>query len=239
MFTIIKAQQRGQSRHDWLNSKHTFSFANYYNESANGFSDLLVINEDIVTPNHGFSTHPHSDMEIFTYVISGALTHQDSMGNSSIIQTGDIQLMSAGTGIKHSEFNASDEQNVHFLQIWIVPNQLRLQPSYQQKHIDAEQKRNQWCLLLSPSAEQQSLKIHQNVKIYSATLHDDNKLSFTANPNRYIYIHIVTGSLLLNGQPIQTGDGIKITQPQLLEFTQGNNAEILLFDLIAHDFNYR
>lgn len=239
MFRIRKAQDRGFADLGWLNSAHTFSFANYHHPDENGFSDLLVINEDRVTPAMGFGMHSHQDMEIFSYVLSGELAHKDSMGTGAIIQAGDVQIMSAGTGIDHSEFNHSDHHAVHFLQIWIVPCQKNLTPRYQQKHISHADKLNQWRLILSPDAQDQSLQIQQDCFVYANVLDGTQDMSFTVQDNRYAYVHVITGSLKINGKTVHAGDGVKIVQAQNLDFSDAEHAEILLFDLRAHDMAYR
>ncbi len=239
MFTIRKSQDRGLSQNQWLHSQHTFSFAHYYDEKEMGFSDLLVINDDQVAAAQGFGTHPHQNMEILTYVLSGQLAHQDSMGNGAIISAGDVQIMSAGTGVRHSEYNHSQTDAVHFLQIWIVPNENNLTPSYQQKHFDAASKMGQWRLLLSPTAQDGSLQVHQDAYVYAAKLDNQDTLTFDVTPERYAYLHVVSGQLNINGQQLKTGDGIKVQQAQTLALQDAQDAEVLLFNLRKHSLNYR
>lgn len=231
MNTLLKSQDRGFADRGWLQSHHSFSFADYYNPEQVGFSDLLVINDDHVVPSKGFGRHPHQDMEIFSYVLDGALEHRDSMGHGSVIQAGDVQLMSAGTGVTHSEFNASDRTEVHFLQIWIVPATQGLEPSYQQKSIATHDKRGRLPLLVSPDGAQASLRIHQDVRIYAGLFDGDEQASLSFDVPRYLYVHLARGSLKVNGQPLQAGDGLRIRHPKQVAFEAGTQAEVLVFDL--------
>lgn len=235
MINIRKADDRGHANHGWLNSWHTFSFANYFNPQEVGFSDLLVINDDTVAPGRGFGAHPHDNMEIFSYVLEGALGHQDSMGNGSVITPGDIQLMSAGTGIVHSEMNGSQQDPVHFLQIWIKPNVQQKAPNYQQIHVSPAEKRGTLRLIMSPDAAQGSLAIRQDAKIYAGLFDQDEEITFTADPQRYYYLHVASGSIELNGIAFNAGDGARIREESSLHFANGHNAEILLFDLRPQD----
>lgn len=231
MIQIRRANERGHAHHGWLNSWHTFSFSNYFDPEQIGFSDLLVINDDTVAPGRGFGAHPHDNMEIFSYVLKGHLSHQDSMGNGSTIQPGDIQLMSAGTGVVHSEMNGSKEQPVHFLQIWVMPNVKQKAPNYQQIHIDNSEKRGQLRLIISPNGEQGSLTIRQDTKIYAGLFDQDEEIIFKTDPQRYYYLHIATGRIEMNGTRFEAGDGARIRQEDSLHFSKGQNAEIILFDL--------
>ncbi|PLZ04160.1 quercetin 2,3-dioxygenase [Burkholderia sp. WAC0059] len=231
MIEIRQAAQRGRGEHGWLSSRHTFSFANYHDPKQMGFSDLLVINDDRVAPGRGFGTHPHRDMEIFSYVLEGALEHKDSMGTGSAILPGDVQLMSAGTGVTHSEFNHSARELVHFLQIWIVPSQKGAQPRYQQRHVTDAEKRGRLQLVLSPDGAEESLQIRQDARVYAGCFDGDERAHFALGPDRYAYLHVARGSVTLNGVVLNEGDGARIRAEQALDFTDGRNAEVLLFDL--------
>lgn len=231
MTDIRKASERGAADHGWLKSQHSFSFASYYDPEHVGFSDLLVINDDRVAAGGGFGKHPHSDMEIFSYVLDGALEHKDTLGTGSVIRPGDVQLMSAGTGVAHSEYNASSSQPVHFLQIWIVPAEKGIAPRYQQQHFSADDKRGQLRLVLSPSGEGGSLTINQDARVYAGLFDGDERASVTLPKSRHAYVHVAAGSLSVNGQRLEEGDGLIIRQADILEFSEGENAEVLVFDL--------
>ncbi|SDH57043.1 hypothetical protein SAMN05216603_110135 [Pseudomonas benzenivorans] len=228
---IRKASERGTADHGWLKSSHSFSFASYYDPEQMGFSDLLVINDDRVAAGGGFGTHPHRDMEIFSYVLQGALEHKDTLGTGSVIRPGDVQLMSAGTGVAHSEYNASATAPVHFLQIWIVPERKGIEPRYQQQHFAAEQKRGRLRLVLSPDGQDGSLRINQDARVYAGLFDGAERASLTLPAARHAYVHVASGSLSVNGQRLKAGDGLKIRQAQTLEFGQGEKAEVLVFDL--------
>jgi redox-sensitive bicupin YhaK (pirin superfamily) len=231
MLAIRKAEERGLGRTSWLDSRHTFSFANYYDPDEIGFSDLLVINDDRVAPRGGFSTHPHQDMEIFSYVLEGALEHRDSMGVSHVSGPGDIQMMSAGTGIFHSEFNASDTGLLHFLQIWIVPDRKRVTPRYQQIHFPKEKKRGRLLLVISPGGEPDTLPVYQDIRVYAGLFDGDEEATFELPPDRFAYIHLAKGTLHVNGKELREGDGLRIRRETQLKFDRGEGAELLLFDL--------
>jgi hypothetical protein len=231
MFELRKAKDRGIANLGWLNSRHTFSFGHYYDPHQQGFSDLLVINDDRVQPDKGFGTHPHADMEIFSYVLEGALEHKDSMGTGSIINPGDVQMMSAGTGIRHSEFNPSKTDLVHFLQIWIVPEQKQVTPRYQQVHFDEEQKRGRLCLIISPDGKEGSLSVYQDVKVFAGLFNGTESAELEIGSNRYAYVHIARGNLDINGIRLDEGDGVRIREERVLRFSEGNNAEVLVFNL--------
>lgn len=239
MFEVRSANHRGTADFDWLFSRHTFSFGNYYDPQQSGFSDLLVINDDIVQAGKGFGTHPHRDMEIFTYVIDGALEHKDSMGTGSVIQAGDVQVMSAGTGITHSEFNHSRTELVHFLQIWLVPNQKGVKPRYQQNHISPAEKQGRLQLIISPDGEAESLSVYQDVRVYAGCFDGDQHAQLPLAPNRFAYVHIVQGSVTINGIVLNAGDGARIRNETLLDIQQGENAEILVFDLRPNELSER
>jgi len=231
MFELRKAKDRGIANLGWLNSRHTFSFGHYYDPHQQGFSDLLVINDDRVQPDKGFGTHPHADMEIFSYVLEGALEHKDSMGTGSIINPGDVQMMSAGTGIRHSEFNPSKTDLVHFLQIWIVPEQKQVTPRYQQVHFNEEQKRGRLCLIISPDGKEGSLSVYQDVKVFAGLFNGTESAELEIGSNRYAYVHVARGNLDINGIRLDEGDGVRIREERVLRFSEGNNAEVLVFNL--------
>ncbi|WP_130803877.1 pirin family protein [Acinetobacter ihumii] len=231
MFDIRYAHERGGSHHGWLQSRHSFSFADYWNPKQVGFSSLLVINEDIVAPSKGFHMHTHRNMEIISYVLAGALEHKDSMGTGSVIQPNDTQLMSAGQGISHSEFNLSSEQDVHLLQIWVVPNVADTQPKYQQMHLNEEDKRGKFHLMIAPQGHERTLAIKQDIYIYVAAFDGSEHADFVVSHNRYVYVHIAKGHIQINKTAFQSGDGIKIRQNQTLSFTDGQQCEVILFDM--------
>lgn len=230
---IRRAEDRGTANLGWLESRHTFSFGHYHDPEQVGFSDLLVINDDRVRPAGGFGTHGHRDMEIFSYVLSGAVEHKDSMGNGSVIRPGDIQLMRAGTGVRHSEFNPSPDEPVHFLQIWIVPDEKQLTPSYQQTNIPEHEKRGKLRLVLSPEGEQGSLRLHQNARVYAGLLDGGESFSHDVKADRFAYVHVAKGELVLNGETLKAGDGARVRTPGKLQFAGGKQAEVLVFDLRA------
>ncbi|WP_087690105.1 pirin family protein [Pandoraea sp. PE-S2R-1] len=231
MLDIRQAADRGVANHGWLNSHHTFSFANYYDPKQVGFSDLLVINDDRVAPAQGFGKHPHRDMEIFSYVLEGALEHKDTMGTGSVIEPGDVQLMSAGRGVAHSEFNHSPTTPVHFLQIWIVPNQKGITPEYQQQRFSPEEKRGRLRLIMSPDGADNSLHIHQDARVYAGLFDGDESATLAIAPNRYAYVHVARGSVELNGVALGEGDGVRVREETALTLAKGNDAEVLVFDL--------
>ncbi len=231
MLEIRKAAERGVADFGWLNSRHTFSFGEYYDPQHNGFSDLLVINDDRVQGGGGFGTHAHRDMEIFTYVLDGELEHKDSMGTGSIIRPGDVQMMSAGTGIRHSEFNHSKTDVVHFLQIWVVPNRRGVEPRYQQKFFPTDEKRGKLRLIISPEGDSDSLAVYQDVRVYAGLIDGDESCALQIGPERYAYVHVARGRVNMNGSVLGEGDGVRIRAGQGLSFAEGENAEVLVFDL--------
>lgn len=235
MLTLRKASDRGLANHGWLKSFHTFSFASYRNPAEQGFSDLLVINDDRVSAGKGFGQHPHRDMEIFSYVLEGALEHQDSMGTGSVIRPGDVQLMSAGRGVTHSEFNHSHDEPVHFLQIWIVPAIGGAEPRYQQANFSAEDKRGRLKLIISPDGTDGSLHIRQDARVYAGLFDGDESATLKLPANRNAYVHVARGSVELNGLQLQEGDGVRLRQEQLIELSKGSDAEVLVFDLRPHE----
>ncbi len=234
MITIRPAQARGTANFGWLDSRHTFSFGEYYDPSQMGFADLRVINEDKVAPGQGFNTHGHKDMEIISYVLDGALEHKDSIGTGSVIRPGDVQRMSAGTGIRHSEFNASQTEPVHFLQIWILPEQNGIEPGYEQKTFTEADKRGQLRLVGSRDGREGSITIHQNVNVYAAALQQGESVSHPLAEGRVAWLQVASGSVQVNEQPLTAGDGAAITQESLITL-QGTaaRAEVLLFDMVA------
>lgn len=231
MLELRPAAARGTANFGWLQSRHSFSFGHYYDPEQVGFSDLLVINDDRVSAGKGFGTHPHRDMEIFSYVLDGALEHKDSMGTGSVIRPGDVQMMSAGTGILHSEYNGSQEAPVHFLQIWIVPNRVGVAPRYQQQHFSEADKRGRLRLIISPDGAEGSLSVYQDARVYAGLFDGDEQQRITLPAGRHAYVHVARGSLQVNGQPITAGDGARLRNVQEIEFSGGQQAEVLLFDL--------
>lgn len=231
MFDITQANTRGFANHGWLKSHHTFSFGNYFNPSQVGFSDLRVINDDRVDPGEGFGTHPHRDMEIFSYVLEGALAHKDSMGTGSVIRPGDVQMMSAGSGVSHSEFNASQDEPVHFLQIWIVPNVRDAVPRYQERSFSDAEKRGRLRLIISPDGQHDSLQVRQDVRVYAGLFDGPDAATFQVPAQRYAYVHIARGSVELNGKLLGEGDGVRVRKAQALTLANGKDSEVLLFDL--------
>ncbi|MEP0915136.1 pirin family protein [Leptolyngbya sp. GB1-A1] len=234
MITLRPAQARGAANFGWLDSRHTFSFGEYYDPNHMGFADLRVINEDKVAPAQGFSTHRHRDMEIISYVLEGALEHKDSLDTGSVIRPGDVQRMSAGTGIRHSEYNASKAEPVHFLQIWILPEQKGIEPGYEQKTFTDEDKRGQLRLVGSRNGRDGSITIHQNVDLYAAALHDGDEVSYTFVNGRVAWLQVARGAVQLNGQTLTAGDGVAIAQESLITLRgAADDAEVLLFDMAA------
>ena len=231
MIEIRKADHRGRANHGWLQSRHTFSFGHYRDANQQGFSDLLVINDDRVAPSQGFGTHGHRDMEIFSYVLEGALAHKDSMGTGSVIVPGDVQMMSAGSGVQHSEFNHSAEEPVHFLQIWIVPNERGAEPRYQQVNFAEADKRGRLRLIIAPQGEQGALAVRQDARVYAGLFDGDESATLEVPANRHVYVHVARGSLEVNGERLSEGDGARIRNTGALRFGQGENAEVLVFDL--------
>ncbi|PZN33308.1 MAG: quercetin 2,3-dioxygenase [Proteobacteria bacterium] len=231
MHEVRRSSERGHADHGWLESYHSFSFADYHDPQHMGFGPLRVINEDRVAPGTGFGAHSHRDMEIVSYVLSGELAHQDSMGNSSTLRPGDVQRMSAGRGVRHSEFNPSTAEPVHFLQIWIEPDVLGIEPSYEEKHIPAEAKRGRLQLVASPEGAENSLLIHQNARIYAGLFDGAEHASFEFAPHRRIYVHVARGRVAANGTELQAGDALKLTNTTRLELERGREAEVLVFDL--------
>jgi redox-sensitive bicupin YhaK (pirin superfamily) len=232
MIEIRKSAERGHADHGWLNTRFTFSFADYYDPKHEQFRTLRVMNDDRVAGGGGFPRHPHRDMEIVTYVLEGALQHKDSMGNGSVIRPGDVQYMSAGTGVAHSEFNASQKDPVHLYQIWMFPDKKGHQPAYDQKHFDDAEKRGKLRLVASPDGRDGSVKIRQDNELYVTLLGPGDAVKHTLNKQRFAYVQVARGSVTLNGKTLKTGDGAAISAEKLLELTGVKDAEVLLFDLL-------
>jgi redox-sensitive bicupin YhaK (pirin superfamily) len=232
MLTLRKAEDRGQFDHGWLQTAHTFSFGQYYDNRHLGFRDLRVINEDYVQEGVGFPTHPHKDMEILTYILEGEIAHEDSMGNGSIIRPGDLQYMSAGTGVSHSEFNPSPKNRSHLLQIWILPNERGATPRYGQKHFEKKDRLNQLRLVASKDGREGSIEIRQDVSLYASILEKGQKLGLALPEGRNAWIQVARGSLTVNGQALRAGDGVAISKEAKLNFEGGDEtSEFLTFDL--------
>lgn len=231
MKTLRRAADRGYFDHGWLQTSHTFSFADYHDAEHHHFRALRVMNEDVVAPGAGFGMHPHRDMEIVTYVLAGALEHKDSMGNGEVLRPGELQRMSAGTGILHSEFNPSPTEPVHLYQIWLFPEKKGLTPSYEQKSIPAAQRHNQLRVVASPTSREGSLRIHQDAELFLATLDGNVSLRHDVKPDRHAWLQVLRGAVQVDGQTLSAGDGLAVSQEPALEFTAQGAAEVLLFDL--------
>jgi redox-sensitive bicupin YhaK (pirin superfamily) len=231
MLQLRKAGERGYADHGWLRSFHSFSFADYHDPEHVEFGALRVINEDRVAAGQGFGTHGHRDMEIISYVLEGQLEHKDSIGTGSIIEPGDVQRMSAGTGVRHSEFNPSQTTSVHFLQIWIQPAQRGIAPSYEQKRFEADAKRGRLRLIASPDAREGSVTIHQDAYVYAGLFEGDERAEHTLAAGRRAYVHVARGKISVNGEILEGGDAAKLTDVSHVRLENGSNAEVLLFDL--------
>lgn len=231
MLALRRADERGHANHGWLDSYHTFSFGSYYDPGHLGFSNLRVINDDTVAPGMGFDTHGHNDMEIISYVLDGALEHKDSMGNGSVIRPGEVQRMSAGTGITHSEFNPSSTEPVHFLQIWLEPNRTGVKPEYDQRHFPLEDRNGRFVLLVSPDGRDGSIATYQDAMLYGALLHAGVSLTHEIKEDRRAYLHVARGAVSVAGQRLEQGDGLKIQRQDNIEMIGVDAAELLLFDL--------
>jgi redox-sensitive bicupin YhaK (pirin superfamily) len=231
MITKRPSQERGYADHGWLKSFHSFSFADYYDPNFMGFGPLRVINEDKVTPGMGFGTHGHKNMEIISYVLEGELAHKDNMGNIKAILPNEVQRMSAGTGVMHSEFNHSIDKTTHFLQIWIQPHTLGIQPSYEQTFFDPAEKRGKLRLIASPEGSHGSVTIHADANVFAALIDQDESCSYSLDSNRAAYVHVARGSVSINGETFNAGDAAMIADEPLIALNAGKHAEILLFDL--------
>jgi quercetin 2,3-dioxygenase len=231
MITIRKSNERGHANLGWLDSRFTFSFADYFDPQHVEFRTLRVMNDDRIAGGGGFPTHPHRDMEIVTYVLEGALAHKDSMGNGSVIKPGDVQYMSAGTGVAHSEFNASKNEPVHLYQIWMFPDRKNYEPVYDQKHFDESDKRGKLRVVASPDGRDGSVKIRQDNELYAAVLGSGETVKHALKTKRHAYVQVARGSVTLNGKQLETGDGGAVSAEKLVELTGVQDAEVLLFDL--------
>ena len=232
---IRRSASRGHANHGWLDSYHSFSFNRYYDPARMEFSVLRVINEDVIVPNQGFGMHPHQDMEIITYMLGGELAHQDSLGNGSVIKAGDVQCMTAGTGVVHAEMNPSKTEDSHLLQIWLKPSVNGLTPSYQDKHIDLARKLNRWCLIASNDAREDSLLIHQDVRLWATYLEADKTLEYHAQQDRSLYIQVAKGEVSINGSLLAQGDALAVEEaPEIITLKAEENTEVLVFELPKH-----
>ncbi|MEK7445694.1 MAG: pirin family protein [candidate division NC10 bacterium] len=231
MIRVRRAGERGHADHGWLDTWHTFSFASYHDPAHMGFRALRVINDDTVAPGTGFGAHSHRDMEIITYVLEGGLAHKDSMGNGSVIRPGNVQRMSAGTGVTHSEFNASESEPVHFLQIWILPERTGLPPSYEEKQFAREEKRGVLRLIATPDARDGAATIHQDARVFASVLEPGERLAHRLAPGRHAWLHVISGGLTLDGVALEGGDGAAVTGEPALDLSATAPAELLLFDL--------
>jgi redox-sensitive bicupin YhaK (pirin superfamily) len=231
MVTLRRAGDRGHANHGWLDSFHSFSFADYYDPDHMGFGPLRVINEDRVTPGQGFGTHGHRDMEIISYVLDGSLEHKDSMGNGSVMTWGDVQRMSAGRGVMHSEYNASRTTPVHFLQIWIEPNARGIAPGYEQLRFEAADKRGRLRLIASPDGADGSVSIHQDARLYAGLFDGEERGTLSLPTGRRAYVHVARGVITVNGQELTAGDALRVEQESGISLEGGQGAEVLVFDL--------
>ncbi|MEO8154878.1 MAG: pirin family protein [Rhizobacter sp.] len=231
MITLRKSSERGHADHGWLNSYHSFSFADYHRPDRMGVGNLRVINEDRIAPGTGFGTHGHRDMEIISYVLSGALGHKDSMGNGAQIVPGDVQRMSAGSGIQHSEFNHAANETTHFLQIWIMPNQQGIKPGYEQKRFDEAQKRGRLRLVASPDGRDGSVTVHADAALYAGLFDGTEAADLPLDPRRKTYVQVARGSLKVNGHEAAAGDAVLLEQEPALRLEEGHDAEVIVFDL--------
>lgn len=231
MIKVKRSNERGYADHGWLKSYYSFSFASYYDAENMNFSYLRVINDDVVSPDNGFGQHPHKNMEIFTYVLAGQLEHKDTLGTGAIIKAGDVQLMSTGYGVEHSEFNPSAVEPVHLLQIWIIPNQKDTKPTYQQEHFSTETKLNTLKLIISDAGQDNSMIIKQDIKVYASILEDGCQLNYSNYKNRSVYLHVATGNLKVNNFDLKAGDAIMVTGEEFLVINSLVDSEFILFDL--------
>ena len=232
MIQVRKSAERGHANHGWLESRHTFSFAGYHDPAFMGFQDLRVINEDRVAPGRGFDTHSHRDMEIVSYVLDGAIEHRDNMGNGSVIVPGDVQLMRAGTGVTHSEYNHSKSEPVHFLQIWILPDAEDLEPAYEQRHFPEADRRNRLRVVASQDGRDGSVRIHQDVALYASLLDGDDRVRHPLAPGRHAWVQVARGRVRCNGTVLEQGDGAAVSGEAFVELAADGPGEVLLFDLV-------
>jgi redox-sensitive bicupin YhaK (pirin superfamily) len=231
MLELRRSEDRGHADHGWLDARHSFSFADYYDPQHMGFGPLRVLNDDRIAAGGGFGTHPHRDMEIITYVLDGELAHKDSMGNGSVIRPGDVQRMSAGTGVLHSEYNHAHDKTTHLLQIWIEPKFRGIPPGYEEKRFAADEKRGRLRLIASTDGEDGSVKVHQDIKLYAGLFDGDDQASLDIPSGHKVYLHVARGQVNVNGMDLQAGDAIKAVNEDAIHVSKGNAAEVLLFDL--------
>jgi len=231
MLQVRKSEERGPAEHGWLSSRHSFSFASYQDPDHVHFGPLRVINEDRVAPGQGFGTHGHQDMEIISYVLDGALEHKDSLGTGSVLRYGDVQRMSAGTGVRHSEFNPSKTEGLHFLQIWIIPAEQGVAPGYEEKHFDVASKQGRLRLIASRGGRDGSVSIHQDAALYASILDGDDRVEHALAAGRLGYVHVIRGAVTVNGVALSTGDALKVSDEEKVVIANPTQAEILLFDL--------
>lgn len=231
MIELRRSEERGHANHGWLDSYHSFSFADYYDPEHMAFGPLRVINEDRIDGGTGFGAHGHRDMEIISYVLKGELAHKDNMGNGSVIRPGDVQRMSAGRGIMHSEFNHSKDSRAHFLQIWIEPNRFGIQPGYEEKRFEPEEKRGRLRLIASPDGSDGSVTIHQDARVYAGLFDGAESAGLAVSPGRRVYVHVARGEVSINGTPLKAGDAVKAVGEDRIEIINGRQAEVLVFDL--------
>jgi redox-sensitive bicupin YhaK (pirin superfamily) len=231
MITIRPANERGRTALDWLDSRHSFSFGDYYDPAHMGFRSLRVINDDQIAPGAGFGTHPHRDMEIISYVVSGALEHRDSLGSGEVLRPGEVQRMTAGTGVLHSEFNPSPAEPTHLLQIWLLPEQRGLTPGYEQKAYPDAERRGRWRLVASHDGRDGSVTIHQDAELYATLLGPGDEATHTLRPGRHAWVQVARGAVTVNGRPLRAGDGASVSGEAALAVTATEPAEVLLFDL--------
>ena len=231
MMTIRKSEERGHADHGWLNARHSFSFADYYDPAHMGYRSLRVINDDTVAPGGGFGTHPHRDMEIITYILSGSLEHKDSMGNGRVIGTGEVQYMAAGSGVQHSEFNPSEKESVHLLQIWINPDRMATKPRYEEKSL-ARAKTGVFHLVASKTGRDKSIAINQEADLLLAKLNVGDTVEHSLEPKRHAWVHVAEGEVILNGHKLNAGDAVAVSEETQLKFTATEKSQVLLFDLI-------
>ena len=231
MITLRRAQERGHAQHGWLDSWHTFSFGDYYDPKHMGFRWLRVINDDRIAPGKGFPTHSHRDMEIITYVLDGALEHKDCMGNGSVMKPGDVQRMTAGTGVGHSEFNGSPSEPVHLLQIWLLPESRNLPPSYEQKHFSKEERQGSLRVVASRDGKDGAVQVHQDVKLLAGLFGEGESASYTLGAGRHAFLHVARGKICVNGHDLEAGDAVQASDETALALSRASNAEVLLFDL--------
>jgi len=231
MLEVIRSESRGSADHGWLKAKHTFSFAEYQNPERVRFGSLRVINEDRIAPGKGFGTHPHKDMEIVTYVINGAIEHKDSMGNGTVITAGEVQRMTAGTGVQHSEFNHSENTELHLLQIWIFPEKNDLQPGYEQIPYSRDDKLNQLKLVGTRDGRDGSITIHQDIDLYASVLEQDNDVTLDLSMDRKAFVQVVSGDIVVNGEQLSAGDGVQLAGERSISILASTDAEFLLFDM--------